>query len=71
MPKQVLDRVTCAGLFAPPLVTTNSEFRFVVAEQVRARGVKAGSRSAAIPQRPLSAACRAARSAGASPRQPR
>ena len=39
--QQVLDRVTCAGLFAPPMIITNSEFRFVVAEQARARGVKA------------------------------
>jgi mannose-1-phosphate guanylyltransferase / mannose-6-phosphate isomerase len=39
--QQVLDRVTCEGLFAPPMIITNSEFRFVVAEQARARGVKA------------------------------
>jgi mannose-1-phosphate guanylyltransferase / mannose-6-phosphate isomerase len=39
--QQVLDRVTCAGLFARPMIITNSEFRFVVAEQARARGVKA------------------------------
>jgi Nucleotidyl transferase len=39
--QQVLDRVTCAGLFAPPIIITNSEFRFVVAEQARSRGVKA------------------------------
>jgi hypothetical protein len=36
--QQVLDRVTCEGLFAPPMIITNSEFRFVVAEQSRARG---------------------------------
>jgi hypothetical protein len=34
----VLDRVTCDGLFAPPMIITNSEFRFVVTEQARARG---------------------------------
>jgi mannose-1-phosphate guanylyltransferase/mannose-6-phosphate isomerase len=39
--QQVLDRVTREGLFAPPMIITNSEFRFVVAEQSRARGVKA------------------------------
>ena len=39
--QQVLDRVTCEGLFAPPMIITNSEFRFVVAEQARSRGVKA------------------------------
>src|ERR1700680_3122643 len=39
--QQVLARVTCEGLFAPPMIITNSEFRFVVAEQARARGVKA------------------------------
>src|SRR3954453_6081120 len=39
--QQVLDRVTCAGLFAAPMIITNSEFRFVVAEQSRPRGVEA------------------------------
>jgi mannose-1-phosphate guanylyltransferase len=39
--QQVLDRVTREGLFAPPMIITNSEFRFVVAEQARARGVEA------------------------------
>src|SRR6202521_303780 len=39
--QQVLNRVTCEGLFAPPMIITNSEFRFVVAEQARASGVKA------------------------------
>ena len=39
--QQVLDRVTRDGLFAPPMIVTNSEFRFVVAEQARSRGVKA------------------------------
>jgi mannose-1-phosphate guanylyltransferase / mannose-6-phosphate isomerase len=39
--QQVLDRVTREGLFAPPMIVTNSEFRFVVAEQARSRGVNA------------------------------
>src|SRR5713226_6967046 len=39
--QQVLDRVTRNGLFAAPIIITNSDFRFVVAEQTRARGVKA------------------------------
>jgi mannose-1-phosphate guanylyltransferase / mannose-6-phosphate isomerase len=39
--QQVLDRVTREGLFATPMIVTNSEFRFVVAEQARSRGVKA------------------------------
>jgi len=39
--QQVLDRVTGNGLFAPPIIVTNSDFRFVVAEQTRARGAKA------------------------------
>jgi mannose-1-phosphate guanylyltransferase/mannose-6-phosphate isomerase len=39
--QQVLDRVTREGLFAPPMIVTNSEFRFVVAEQARSRSVKA------------------------------
>jgi len=38
--QQVLDRVTGDGLFAPPIIITNADFRFVVAEQARARGVK-------------------------------
>src|ERR1700677_5029910 len=38
--QQVLDRVTGNGLFAPPIIITNADFRFVVAEQARARGVK-------------------------------
>ena len=49
--QQVLDRVTCAGLFAPPMIITNSEFRFVVAEQARTRGAS-WSRSAVIPRPP-------------------
>jgi len=39
--QQVLDRVTRESLFAAPMIVTNSEFRFVVAEQARSRGVKA------------------------------
>jgi mannose-1-phosphate guanylyltransferase / mannose-6-phosphate isomerase len=39
--QQVLDRVSREGLFAPPMIVTNSEFRFVVAEQARSRNVKA------------------------------
>ena len=35
--QQVLDRVTRANVFAPPIVVTNAEFRFVVAEQARSR----------------------------------
>jgi len=39
--QQVLERVTRNPLFAPPIIVTNADFRFVVAEQARARGVKA------------------------------
>src|ERR1700674_4346186 len=39
--QQVLDRVTKAGVFAAPIVITNADFRFVVAEQARSRGVTA------------------------------
>src|ERR1700733_2163559 len=39
--QQVLDRVSREGLFAPPMILTNSEFRFVVADQARSRNVKA------------------------------
>ncbi len=39
--QQVLDRVTRPGVFATPMIITNAEFRFVVAEQARARGVTA------------------------------
>ena len=39
--QQVLDRVGDSDLFAPPIIITNAEFRFVVAEQARSRGVKA------------------------------
>lgn len=39
--QQVLERVTADGLFAPPIIITHSDFRFVVAEQTRARAIKA------------------------------
>src|SRR5215467_972409 len=39
--QQVLDRVTRDPLFATPIIVTNADFRFVVAEQTRARGVAA------------------------------
>src|SRR5260370_14102735 len=39
--QQVLDRVTRDPLFATPIIVTNADFRFVVAEQARARGVGA------------------------------
>ncbi len=39
--QQVLERVSSDELFAPPLIITNSDFRFVAAEQARARGIKA------------------------------
>src|SRR5215470_1291417 len=40
--QQVLDRVTHSkALFATPIIITNADFRFVVAEQTRARGVDA------------------------------
>jgi mannose-1-phosphate guanylyltransferase/mannose-6-phosphate isomerase len=39
--QQVLDRVARASVFAPPIVITNAEFRFVVAEQAKSRGANA------------------------------
>jgi mannose-1-phosphate guanylyltransferase / mannose-6-phosphate isomerase len=39
--QQVLDRVSSSALFAKPIVITNDDFRFVAAEQTRARGVQA------------------------------
>src|SRR5215471_5834666 len=39
--QQVLERVTGNPLFATPIIVTNADFRFVVAEQMRARGVAA------------------------------
>src|SRR6201981_979244 len=39
--QQVLARVNSAELFARPIVLTNADFGFVVAEQLRERGVEA------------------------------
>jgi mannose-1-phosphate guanylyltransferase/mannose-6-phosphate isomerase len=39
--QQVLDRVSGSPLFAKPVVITNEDFRFVAAEQIRARGIGA------------------------------
>jgi mannose-1-phosphate guanylyltransferase/mannose-6-phosphate isomerase len=39
--QQVLQRISDATLFDRPIVITNSDFRFVVAEQVRASGIEA------------------------------
>src|SRR6266481_1949294 len=39
--QQVLDRVIRNPLFAAPIIITNTDFRFVVAEQTRARGIAA------------------------------
>src|SRR6266478_4555384 len=39
--QQVLARISHPDLFARPIVITNAEFRFVVAEQLRERGVEA------------------------------
>jgi mannose-1-phosphate guanylyltransferase/mannose-6-phosphate isomerase len=39
--QQVLDRVSGSALFAKPIVITNDDFRFVAAEQTRARRVDA------------------------------
>src|SRR5258705_9423541 len=39
--QQVLARVNSAELFARPIVITNADFRFVVAEQLRESGVEA------------------------------
>jgi mannose-1-phosphate guanylyltransferase/mannose-6-phosphate isomerase len=39
--QQVLGRVNDAELFARPIVITNADFRFVVAEQLRERGIEA------------------------------
>src|SRR6516162_11229451 len=39
--QQVMARVSDAELFARPIVITNAEFRFVVAEQLRDRGIAA------------------------------
>jgi mannose-1-phosphate guanylyltransferase/mannose-6-phosphate isomerase len=39
--QQVLARVSDPNLFARPIVITNADFRFVVAEQLRERGIEA------------------------------
>src|SRR5215831_8437129 len=39
--QQVLARVRDAELFARPIVITNADFRFVVAEQLREQGIDA------------------------------
>jgi mannose-1-phosphate guanylyltransferase/mannose-6-phosphate isomerase len=39
--QQVLDRVSSSPLFSKPIIITNDDFRFVAAEQTRARGVEA------------------------------
>ena len=39
--QQVLARVLDCELFARPIVITNCDFRFVVAEQLRERGIEA------------------------------
>ncbi len=39
--QQVLARVADPGIFAPPIVVTNTEFRLTVAEQLQRSGVKA------------------------------
>ena len=39
--QQVLARINDPALFARPIVITNTDFRFVVAEQLRARGIEA------------------------------
>src|SRR5262252_233708 len=39
--QQVLARISDPELFARPIVITNAEFRFVVAEQLRERGIAA------------------------------
>jgi mannose-1-phosphate guanylyltransferase / mannose-6-phosphate isomerase len=39
--QQVIERISDPDLFARPIVITNADFRFVVAEQLRERGVEA------------------------------
>jgi mannose-1-phosphate guanylyltransferase / mannose-6-phosphate isomerase len=39
--QQVLQRISDPALFARPIIVTNNEFRFVVAEQLRASGIEA------------------------------
>ena len=54
--QQVLARVADPGIFAPPIVVTNTEFRFTVADQLQRSGVSADiilEPVAAIPVPPL------------------
>ena len=39
--QQVLARISVPGLFSRPIVITNADFRFVVAEQLREQGIEA------------------------------
>lgn len=39
--QQVLARISDASLFSRPIVITNTDFRFVVAEQLREQGIEA------------------------------
>ena len=39
--QQVLARISDPDLFARPIIITNADFRFVVAEQLRERGIEA------------------------------
>src|ERR1044071_7746657 len=39
--QQTLERVTDRSLFARPIVITNTDFRFIVAEQLRELGIEA------------------------------
>ncbi len=39
--QQVLERIADPELFARPIVITNTDFRFIVAEQLRERGIEA------------------------------
>ena len=50
---QVLERVAQADLFAPPIVITHADSRFIVAEQMRAVGVNARYHTRALPTRLL------------------
>src|ERR1700741_4251836 len=45
--QQVLGRISDPELFARPIVITHTDFRFVVAEQLRERGVEADIRAGA------------------------
>jgi mannose-1-phosphate guanylyltransferase/mannose-6-phosphate isomerase len=39
--QQVLKRIADPDCFSPPIIVTNAEFRFIVAEQVQAAGIRA------------------------------